>query len=115
MEAACAEATSLGLSVLCIPEIVSALNRRLREHTLTRTQYASAKDRLVEEVLDAEVINLTTSVIATSVCLLEASPIRALDALQVACAVEWEADLFVSYDTRQLEAARRAGLKVRKA
>jgi predicted nucleic acid-binding protein len=46
VETTCAEATELGLSVLCVPEIVSALNRRRRERSLTRGQYDSVKRRL---------------------------------------------------------------------
>lgn len=110
----CAQATELGLSVLCIPEIVSALNRRRRERTLTRSQYDTAKQRLVEDVRDAAIVNVTTSVVGSSVNILEANPIRALDAVHVASALEWDADLFVSSDKRQLGAAKRAGLKTEK-
>ena len=112
-EATCAQASELGLSVLCVPEIVSALNRRQREHTLTRGQYTEAKRRLLDDVRDADIINLTVSVIGTAITILEASPVRALDALHVACALEWGAELFASSDKRQLKAARRAGLKTR--
>ncbi|MBN1673957.1 MAG: type II toxin-antitoxin system VapC family toxin [Kiritimatiellae bacterium] len=114
VEATCAEATELGLSVLCVPQIVSALNRRRRERTLTRAQYNSAKGRLLEDVRDADIINLTTSVVGSSISVLERSPARALDALHVGCALEWAADLFVSSDKRQLDAAKRAGLHTRK-
>jgi len=114
VEATCAEATELGLSVLCVPEIVSALNRRRRERTLTRAQYSSAKRRLLEDVRDADIINLTTSVVGSSISVLERSPVRTLDALHVGCALEWAADLFVSSDKRQLDAAKRAGLHTRK-
>ena len=112
--ATCAEATELGLSVLCVPEIVSALNRRRRERKLTPSQYATLKRRLMEDVRDADIINLTASVVGNSVAVLEADPVRALDALHVACALEWEAGLFVSSDKRQLGAAKRAGLKTKK-
>jgi len=114
VETTCAEATALGLSVLCVPEIISALNRRRREHTLTRVQYDTAKRRLIQDIRDADIINLTTSVVGSSITVLEASPARALDALHVACALEWGADVFVSSDKRQLNAAKRAGLKTRK-
>ena len=114
VEATCAEATELGLSVLCVPEIVSALNRRRRERALTRGQYDSAKRRLIEDVRDADIINLTTSVVGSSIAILEASPVRTLDTLHVACALEWDADLFVTSDKRQLDAAKRAGLKTKK-
>lgn len=114
VEAICAKATDLGLSVLCVPEIVSALNRRRRERTLTQRQYDLAKRSLIEDLRDADIINLTASVVDSSIKVLEASPVRTLDALHVACALEWEADLFVSSDKRQLDAAKRVGLKIRK-
>lgn len=62
VEEICAKATNLGLSVLCVPEIISALNRRRRERTLTKPQYDKAKHSLVEDVRDADIINLTASV-----------------------------------------------------
>ena len=114
VEVACAEATELGLSVLCVPEIMSALNRRRRERHLTRGQYNSVKRRLIQDVRDVDIVNLTTSVVGSSITVLEASPVRVLDALHVACALEWGADLFVSSDKRQLAAAKRAGLKTKK-
>ena len=114
VEAICAKATDLGLSVLCVPEIASALNRRRRERTLTKRQYDLAKRSLIEDVRDADIINLTASVVGSSIAVLETSPVRSLDALHIACALEWEADLFVSSDKRQLDAAKRAGLKIKK-
>jgi len=113
-EATCAQASQLGLSVLCVPEVVSALNRRKRERVLTTAQYDEAKCRLFDDVRDADMINLTASVIGTAIGILEASPVRAMDAMHVACAVEWEAELFASSDDRQLKAAKRAGLKTRR-
>jgi predicted nucleic acid-binding protein len=38
---------------------------------------------------------------------------RRMDALHIACAIEWGADVFLSADARQLAAARRAGLKTK--
>jgi len=64
-------------------------------------------------VRDANIINLTTSVVASAITVLEASPVRTSDALHIACALEWEAELFASYDKRQLSAAKRAGLKTK--
>ncbi len=95
------------------PKIVSALNRRRRERNLTRGQYDSVKSRLLEDVRDADIVNLTISVVCSSIAVLETNPLRALDALHVACALEWGADLFVSSDQRQLDAAKRAGLKTK--
>lgn len=113
-EALCAQATALGLGVICVPEIVSALARRKREHTLTAAQYTKAKQRLLQDVRDADIVNLTPTVIGSAIRVIEISPIRAMDALHVACALEWGAEVFASSDHRQLQAARRAGLKTRK-
>jgi len=109
----CQEASELSLSVLCVPEIISALNRRIREKRLSREDYIAVKQSLSDDVRDAVIINLTPEVIATSTSLLEASPLRAMDALHIACALESGADLFVSSDKRQITAARKAGLQTK--
>ncbi|MDA0577453.1 MAG: type II toxin-antitoxin system VapC family toxin [Verrucomicrobia bacterium] len=114
VETACSQASELGLSVICVPEVVSALNRRKREHTLTDVQCREAKQRLLDDVRDAVIVNLTPSVIGSAIRILEASPVRAMDALQVACALEWRADLYASSDDRQLKAAKKAGLKTQR-
>ena len=109
----CSQATELGLSVICVPEIISALNRRLREKNLTRQDYAHAKQRLSQDVRDAVIINLTPDVIQSSVWILETTPLRTMDALHIACAMAWEVDLFVSSDHRQIAAARTTGLRTK--
>ena len=114
VESTCAEASELGLSVICVPEIVSALKRRHRERTLTRRQYDEAKQRVLADIHDADIINLTTPVVNAAIRILEASPVRAMDALHIACALEWGAELFATSDKKQLHAAKRAGLKTRK-
>jgi predicted nucleic acid-binding protein len=53
---------------------------------------------------------ITPSVVSRSVKLLEANVLRAMDSLHVACALEWQAELFVTADRRQLKAAKNAGL-----
>lgn len=111
IEDICTQATELGLSVICVPEIMSALNRRKREKSLTFHQYNKAKHSLLNDVRDADIINLTVPVIGTSLKIIEDSPVRAMDALHIACAIEWGADLFVSADKQQLTASGIAGLK----
>lgn len=112
-ESLCAAATELALSVVCIPEIISALNRRVRERRLSPRQYEVAKENMSADIRDAAIVNLTPQVITTCTTVLEASPVRAMDALHVACAVQWGAELFVSADKRQVAAAKRAGLRTR--
>lgn len=114
VEDLCAQAEELCLSVICVPEIISALNRRLREKALTRAEYARTKRRLSEDVRDAFIVNLTPAVVQTCVAVLEASPVRTIDAVHIASAIEWHADLFVSADHRQTAAAGRAGLGTRR-
>lgn len=106
----CQDASELALGVLCNPEIVSALNRRVRESAISPAQYGEIKQLLLTDVRDAVLIDLTESVVTTSIRISESAPIRAADALHVACAIEWEADRFVSADQHQVAAASAAGL-----
>ncbi len=105
-------ASSLGVSVLCLPEVVSALCRQRREKRLSHPQYLKARAALLEEIADSIVINITDRVVARATELLERWPLRSSDSLHVASAAEWGADLFVSADDRQCTAARAYGLKV---
>ena len=98
-------ASELAFCVILVPEIISGLNRRLREQVLTIADYRAVKKQLLEDVRDATVLQITPSVISRSVKLLEGNVLRALDALHVACALEWQADLFVTSDKKQFKAA----------
>lgn len=113
VEALCLTATEMALSVICIPEILSALNRRVRERDFSQVQYEKAKEGFLDDIGDIEIVSLTPEVISISAAILEASPVRALDALHIACAVQWGAELFVSADRRQISAAKKAGLQTR--
>ncbi len=110
VDSLCQEAAEVALSVLCVPEIVSALNRRVREGLLMDREYRKAKQHLSQDIRDAVIVNLVPQVVSTCTKVLEASPVRAADALQIACALEWEAELFVSADKRQISAAKKEGL-----
>lgn len=103
-------ASELALCIILVPEIISGLNRRLRERILSVNDYRKIKSQLIEDVHDATVIQITPSVITHSVRLLENNTLRAMDSFHVACALEWQADLFVTSDKRQLIAAKNAGL-----
>jgi len=105
-------AGSLGVSVVCVPEVVSALCRRRRERKLSQQQYLKAKRLLFEDIADATIVSVTDQVVARAVELLERWPLRSSDSLHVASAAEWAADLFVSADERQCAAARGYGLSV---
>ncbi len=106
----CRTATELYLSVLCVPEILSALSRRLREHQFTSHDYARIKRQLAAEVRDAIIVNLTPDVVSAGIRVLETSPVRTNDALHIASALACDAELFVTSDRRQLDTAISAGL-----
>ena len=98
-------ASELAFCVILVPEIVSGLKRRLREQVLTIADYRAIKKQLLDDVRDATVLQITPSVVSRSVKLLEGNVLSALDALHVACALEWQADLFVTSDKMQFKAA----------
>ncbi len=104
--------SELALCVILVPELISGLSRRLREGVLPAEDYRKA-ERLLEDIRDATVLQLTPAVISRSIGLLEANALRAMDALHLACALEWKADLFVTSDRRQLDAAIKSGLNSR--
>ena len=104
-------ASQLALCIILVPEIISGLNRRLREQILSTNDYRKVKRQLLDDVHDATVLQVTPSVISRSVKLLENNVLRAMDALHVACALEWQAELFATADRRQSMTAKNAGLQ----
>ena len=110
--AMCQQADSLVVSVICLPELVSTLSRLVREKTLTKAAYLNLKGDVMADLADVDVCQITPEVLASVITLLELNPLRAMDALHVACALACKPDVFVSADHRQLSAARKAGLKI---
>jgi hypothetical protein len=103
-------ASELGFCVILVPEIVSGLNRRVRERALKIKDYRAVKKQLLNDVRDSTVLQITPSVISRAITLLETNLLRSLDPLHVACALEWQADLFIPSGRRQYTAAMNAGL-----
>ena len=64
-------ASELALCIILVPEIISALNRRQRERVLTVADYRQAKRRLLDDVRDATVLQITPAVISHSLIMLE--------------------------------------------
>ena len=110
--ALCEQADALGVSVICLPELISTLSRLVREAKLTKAQYRKLKNLAIADLADIEVCQLDAGVLAATTSLLEAHPLRAMDALHIACALSAAPDKFISADKRQLAAARKAGLSV---
>ena len=108
----CDRATELVLSVIAVPELISAFRRLVHEGRLSEPQYSRIRSELLADLVDALVCDTSPQVIQKAVEALEAQPLRAMDAIQVASAQVSGADVFVSADMRQCEAARRLGLDV---
>jgi len=108
----CRQAQHIVLCVICLPEMISTLNRLVREGKLLTDDYQKTRDLILREIEDAEICYVTPDVVTRTIRCLENNPLRAMDALHLGCALILEPDLFVSSDHRQLEAAKREGLKV---
>ena len=111
----CGQAQHIVLCVVCLPEMISTLNRLIREGKLLTEDYQKTRDLILKEIEDAEICYVTPDVVTRTIRCLENNPLRAMDALNLGCALIIEPDLFVSSDQRQIEAAQREGLKVMEA
>ena len=108
----CQQADSLIVSVICLPELISTFSRLVREKKLAKADYQKLKADVMTDLVDVDICQITPAILASVVSLLESHPLRAMDALQVACALAVAPDRFVSADYRQLAAARKAGLNI---
>jgi predicted nucleic acid-binding protein len=100
------------LSGIAWPEIISTFCRLQREGKITEMQYRQLKSLLMADIEDAALGDLTPVVMGQAIWSLERNVLRAMDALHIGCAVALKADVFISADKRQLEAAARSGLRV---
>ena len=108
----CERATEICLSAIALPEIISALCRLQREGKLPPQQYRQVKSLLLADVEDIAISDVTAVVIQHAFNCLENNVLRGMDAIHIASALALKADVFVSADVRQCEAARNAGLTV---
>ena len=112
MLAWCERATQVGLSGIALPEIVAAFCRLRREGQVTAAQYRQLKARLLADITDIAVCDLSPEVMRQAVWSLETDVLRGMDAIHIGSAVALEAELFISADKRQCAAAAHAGLQV---
>lgn len=112
--ASCDRASEIGLSGIALPEIVSAFCRLRREDKIDDTQYRQIKSLLLADIEDAAICDLTPEVLAQSIASPETNVLRGMDAIHIGSAVALKADVFISADQRQCDAANRAGLRVEK-
>ena len=108
----CDRATEIGLSGIALPEIISAFCRLRREGQITDLEYQQLKSLLLNDIEDIAICDLTPAVLARAVSSLETNVLRGMDAIHIGSAVALQADVFVSADQRQRNAAACAGLRV---
>lgn len=108
----CDRASAIGLSGIALPEIISAFCRLRREDKIDDTQYHQLKSLLLADIEDAALCDLTPPVLAQAIASLETNVLRGMDAIHIGSAVALKAEVFVSADQRQRDAALRAGLRV---
>jgi uncharacterized protein len=110
--ALCQQADDLVVSVVCLPELVSTFCRLVREKKLGQADYRKLKGDAIADLGDVDICQITSEVLDSAIPLLEAHPLRSMDALHIACALAVKPDFFVSADRRQLNAAKKSGLKI---
>ena len=107
-----AQADEIGVGSFWFAEVISAFCRLRRENNLTKQEYERIKSEVLEDFEDFSIVSITTATNEKAAELLEGNIQRGMDALHVACAIVWYADVFVSGDHRQVLAAKHAGLNV---
>jgi hypothetical protein len=105
-------------SIVMPVELHSAFSRRVREGTLATVALPRLFERLSIDRQHWTLVETTAEVLAEAEALLQAHPLRTLDALHVAAARVFQKRLrapvtFISADARQLTAAAREGLTVK--
>lgn len=107
----CQQADNLVVSVICLPELVSTLSRLLREKKLTKTDCRKLKGNAMADFADIDVCQITSDVLASVVALLEPSPLRAMEAIHVGCALAVEPDYLFQPTSGNLLPHEKSGLK----
>lgn len=108
----CERADELALSVIVIPELISACCRLRREGRLDDRQYQGIKRDLMTDIEDALICETTPEVVRHAVRALETHPLRGMDAIHIGAALVCGADVFISADARQCQAAVGLGIQV---
>lgn len=74
-------------------------------------QYQQAKKALIHDFNDFSICELTPTVIAHSVTLLENNTLNAMNTLHIACAMKIKPDIFISADIQQIKTVKKSHFK----
>ncbi len=108
----CSKADEIYISILAPVELLSAMNRSLREGRVTRKDYSSIKKEFALDVEGVTVVDLSSLVVRHAIKCLERSVLRSLDAIQVASAITVGADVILTADKHQAKAAKQNKMAV---
>lgn len=114
IENLCYSADNIGISILLPVEAIATFNRLKREKKISSKQYAQINTAFFSDIRDMAVLPIDPIVIKKSIAAIEKSPLKALDAAHIGCALEYAPDYFVSSDRQQLIAAEKMGLHVKR-
>jgi len=114
-----ADAPPHATATIAYTETFSAFRRRVREAALKELQYHEVVRRFVQEWPAYVRINLDDSILARSKTLLERYPLRTLDAIHLASALELQEQLnepsvLISADAQLLRAAMAEQLETKR-
>mgnify|MGYP003473521785 CR=1 FL=1 len=82
-----------------------------RRRDIKVEQDSNVQSLLLADIEDAAICDLTPAVLAQSITSIETNVLRGMDAIHIGSAVALKADVFISADQRQRDAAIRAGLR----
>lgn len=99
----------IGLSGIALAEIISSFCCLCREASIDDQKYRQLKTSLL---IDIVVCDLTPEILHQTIYSLEKNVLQGMDALHIGSAIVIKADIFVSADSRQYNAASNSGLRV---
>jgi len=106
------EAKIIFVSLVCMPEIFSALNRLKREKKINQDHYRQIKLTVYEDFKLFNICALGGRVLREAIEILENYPSKTLDAIQLASALTVAADFFVCSDKPLLSIAQKIKINI---
>jgi uncharacterized protein len=113
VESLCDSAEDVAVSLVCPAEILSAARRLKREGKISADQYTAIKSSMLADIADISLVQIDSDTVKNAIGTIELSPCKALDAVHIGCAIQWNPDFFISSDIQQIAAAKKMGLKVK--
>ncbi len=107
----CARARQVLVAPHCYTEVAAAFSRHLHDRLISADQWTDTLARVAADFEEFAVVGLTSEVEQGAIAAMGMARLRAMDALHVGAAQVARAELFVTADRQQAEAARALGLK----